>query len=267
MFESTQIPTGWPSIINNFNRLIVPSTFCQEVFINSGVTVPTEVVPLGIIPKEWPVNQDRLKEDRPFRFLLFANSHWQNTRKNYSFVVDVFCQMFGNNPDVELVLKLTVGQRPQINLPPNVKVVVGRFDQTHLIHLLHSCDCLLFPSNGEGFGLPPREAMATGMGCIYTQWGGLTDLAKLGVGNPVPPAGEQAAIVNERYLVLANNNSPRFGNFASQNTAAFTDNMLWAVQNRDQLLQKGFQDAALLRERETYADTVQKLSTILGLAE
>jgi glycosyltransferase involved in cell wall biosynthesis len=48
-------------------------------------------------------------------------------------------------------------------------------------------DCFVFPSHAEGSGLPPREAMATGLPCILTNWSGLTEIADPAFTYPLTP--------------------------------------------------------------------------------
>lgn len=262
MFESTKIPKSWVSPINFYDILLVPSTFCHNVFKDCGVTVPIHVTGLGISPERWPINKKRTQADRPFRFLLFANSHWGNVRKNYMAALNMFKKCFSGNPDVELWLKLTVNDYPK-DVPPNVRIIAAQYSHKQLVHLLHSCDCLLFPSNGEGFGLPPREAIATGMTSIYTNWGGLTDLADLEVGFPVDPAGTQPANYPDRHLIAMNGGSNNFGVFAKQNTKAICDQMIHVVKNRKSVLDKAIVDAHILRGKETYQHTANKIIHVM----
>jgi glycosyltransferase involved in cell wall biosynthesis len=262
MFEATKIPASWHESINQYDMCLVPSTFCKEVFTSCGVTVPTHVVPLGVRPELYPVCEDRASQDRPFRFLLFANSHWNNTRKNYLFALNLFNKLFGGNPNVELWLKLTVGT-PPVTVPPNVRIISGRFSQTELVGLMHSCDCLIFPSNGEGYSLPVREASATGMPVIYTNWGAHTDFSDLNVGYPVPAAGNQPALYPDPRLHQMNQGSANFGLFALQDAKRFGERMKWVVKHREKALAKGLADALIVREKETYAITARRLQQLL----
>jgi glycosyltransferase involved in cell wall biosynthesis len=42
----------------------------------------------------------------------------------------------------------------------------------------HRIDCFVFPTRGEGYGLPPVEAMAVGLPVIATNWSGPADYMK-----------------------------------------------------------------------------------------
>ena len=48
-------------------------------------------------------------------------------------------------------------------------------------------DCFVFPSHAEGSGLPPREAMATGLPTILTNWSGLTEVCDPLLNYPLTP--------------------------------------------------------------------------------
>ena len=46
--------------------------------------------------------------------------------------------------------------------------------------IYQSWDCLLYPSGGEGFGLPVWEAMCSGLPIVYTNYSAHAELATLG---------------------------------------------------------------------------------------
>jgi len=132
-----------------------------------------------------------------------------------------------------------------------------------MVSLLHQCDCLIFPSNGEGYSLPVREAAATGMPTIYTDWGAHTDFSALGMGYPVPNRGLQAAVYPDPRLHAMNGGSNNFGHFSSQDDKKFGERMLWVVKNREEALEKGLLDAQTVREKETYDHTARRLVKLL----
>jgi glycosyltransferase involved in cell wall biosynthesis len=48
--------------------------------------------------------------------------------------------------------------------------------EADLVKLFHRCHCFVYPSMGEGFSQPPRNAIATGMPTIVTQWSAMRDM-------------------------------------------------------------------------------------------
>src|SRR5262249_53419147 len=64
MWETSQLPSGMADRLNQARAVIAPSRFVADVFRASGVTVPIEIVPLGIDPDVY------YWEDRPGRLGL-----------------------------------------------------------------------------------------------------------------------------------------------------------------------------------------------------
>lgn len=265
MFETTRLPGDWPPFIDrHFDRVIVPSTFCEEVFRDSGVRSPIAVVPLGVSPKRWPF-LDRSGRDKPFEILLLANAEWDNPRKNYGLALMAFQRAFGQRRDVRLLLKIS-GGRSKISgdLPPNVEIIEGRLPQAEVLALMHRADCFLFPSSGEGYGAPPREAMATGLPVIVTRWSALTDICLPGIARWVEPARLRDAHLDP-ILWPANGGSSRFGQFAEIRVTDLAAVMLDVAENRARAIETGRAAAAWIRETSTYAHTAHRFVQALGL--
>jgi len=145
------------------------------------VSIPIEVVPLGIDPEEWPVlTRNEQPPQTPFRFLMYADGEWENHRKGFPLALKAFSEEFGTDSGVELYLKVTSTSEQlwhvEKSLPSNVHIIKGKLAQHKLLTLLRKAHCLLFPSSGEGFGLPPREAMATGIPAILAGFAGLESI-------------------------------------------------------------------------------------------
>ena len=267
MFETTHVPGVWPHDINaGFDKLIVPSEFCKDIFVNDGVTKPVDVIPLGVDPRMWPF-KDRSQRSGKFKFLMFANAHWENPRKNYQLTLDAFSRAFRNNKNVELVLKLTGGfQGKKPSLPKNVKVLNDRIDQEGLVKLLHGADCLLFPSSGEGYGLPPREAMLTGLPTILCDWSSLSAICKPEISYWVKPSGMVRAAL-PTFLKGANRGSSYFGEYAKIDMNDLIDVMLRVYKNRDKALRRGKAAAQYIKMNETTDIAVQRLCSSLHIGE
>lgn len=171
MFESTKLPAEWPGILNEMHAVIVPARFLVDVFRDSGVKVPIHVAPLGISEVYQPVR--RATEGRPMRFLAFLD---RGRRKGGHIAIEAFQRAFGNDTNYRLVLK---GRRieNEIRLFPggNIEIIQADMSEQELADLYASCDVLINPNSGEGFGLIPREFAATGGISLSTAWGGTAD--------------------------------------------------------------------------------------------
>ena len=179
MFETTKIPDGWAEIFNGFNAVIVPSSFCKEVFERCGVEVPIHVIPLGINDIYQPVPRNG---DSPFTFLAFLD---RGRRKGYVHAIRSFLMAFGDSTDVRLILKSRNVKLPLEFVNPNVEVIHHDLSEKELYALYLKCHCLINPHKGEGFGLIPREFAASGGIALTTAWSGTAD--RIGMwGFPLP---------------------------------------------------------------------------------
>jgi len=171
MFESTSIPSNWIKYLKKADLVLVPSKFCQKAFLTKGIK--TEVVPLGYDTTAY--NYKQKEQHKEFTFLHY-NSF--NTRKGWDIVFKAFTEEFKIDEPVKLIMK-TVKQ----NLPfpiikseyPNIEVIKKEMSRTNLANLIHSSDCFVFPSRGEGFGLTPLEALATGTPVIIPNGSGMSE--------------------------------------------------------------------------------------------
>lgn len=174
MFESTTLPEGWVEALNQCKAVIVPSTWLEKAMRNNGVIKPVHVVPLGISEVFVPPGihgqrgvRDDVSEDKPFTFLTWGD---RGARKGWDVACKAFYAAFGDRKDVKLIIKARDGSMPYEITNPNVEVMRADLDEWGLRELYLSVDCMVFPSRGEGFGLPPREFAATAGPVIATEW-------------------------------------------------------------------------------------------------
>lgn len=179
MFESTKLPKGWVEPLNNMDAVIVPSTFCRDVFVDCGVTAPIHVVPLGIGESYRPRERTA---GRPLTFLAFLD---RGERKGGVIALHAFLRAFGEDMRYKLILKGRTPKVPFALTNPNVEVVLQDMSEAELYELYCRCDVLLNPHKGEGFGLIPREFAASGGFAMTTAWSGTADeLEQWGYGLP-----------------------------------------------------------------------------------
>jgi glycosyltransferase involved in cell wall biosynthesis len=181
MFESTKLLDGWKENLNRCAAVVVPSQFLVSVFRQGGVKVPLHVHPLGISQEFFSEPQLRtFSSDKPLTFLAIAD---RGARKAWDKALFSFVEAFGDDMRYKLILKSRGKQFDLAN--PNVERIGRDMSNVELAELYRASDVMIFPSCGEGFGLPPREFAATGGIALTTSWGGTADaLQKWGVGLP-----------------------------------------------------------------------------------
>lgn len=176
MVENTQIGKRWVDYCNNMDAMLVPSQFLVDVFSECGVRVPIKAVKQGVDSKKFPyVNREKKEK------FIFGTIGYQDERKNWEDLVVAFCSEFDNNEPVELWIK---NINPYFShkqfTDPRIKVINRMYSGEEIQELYTMFDCFVFPSHAEGSGLPPREAMATGLPTILTNWSGMTEVADYG---------------------------------------------------------------------------------------
>lgn len=172
MFESTKMPSDWGKYLKMADEVIVPSKFCQRV-LKSQFDVDSTVINLGydsekfyLLPRPWP-------QKEKFTFLHYDAFKW---RKGWDLVLNAFDEEFGDDEPVELILKTTkTDSTPPLGEYKNVKKICESMSREDMKDLMQKSDCFVFPSRGEGFGLTPLEAMATGMPSIFSNAHGLSE--------------------------------------------------------------------------------------------
>lgn len=175
MFESDQIPEDWPDYLKKADEVLVPSKWCQTVFKKSGIK--STVVPLGY-------NSDVFTYfDRPIPVVendVFTFVHYDsfNVRKGFMEIVEAFDKEFKHTEPVRLILK-TIRETSPIPIIaseyPNIEVIRGNLPEVDLWKMLCRANCMVYPSRGEGFGITPLEAMATGLPAIIPNAHGMSE--------------------------------------------------------------------------------------------
>lgn len=175
-----------PGLLNAIpDSIWVPSMHSKVALVNSGVVEEKiSIVPNGFWDNVF-VPQNREK-NRKFVFLHISNFKFY-LRKGIDVLLEAFIKAFDKNDDVELRIHsqneenlseiynfISEFQR-KYNNSPVITITIEPLSHKEMCHLYNSCDCFVFPSRGESFGLPPLEAMACMKPVIVTNWGGMID--------------------------------------------------------------------------------------------
>ena len=183
MSESDRVSAGWVEEINRHAAgVLVTCAGLVDVYRESGVVVPVVDVGMAVELDRGPDIAAAQRNPDKFRFLTYS---YGDLRKGAELAVVAFKKLFHGNDRVELVIKARDNALntwlAAVAADPQITVVGGAQDEDAWLDLLESADCFVFPSRGEGYGLPPREATLMGVPTIATEWLGMADVAAWGL--------------------------------------------------------------------------------------
>jgi glycosyltransferase involved in cell wall biosynthesis len=176
-WESTSVFNTWKEPLNNvIDELWTTSNWCAEMF-SKHTNKPIFVYEHGVLDN-WIPKKRELNSSRPFRFLHIGEPSF---RKDGQMVVDAFINLFGDDPNYELILKCSNMNTTRIydkdtgnvkGSPPafykNIRIIESYLSVEQVDGLYDLCDVVVYPSWGEGFGFIPLQGMAKGIPTICT---------------------------------------------------------------------------------------------------
>lgn len=182
-YEASAIAKNLVDKINEADLVIASCEDNKRVFLEGGVYKPICVCRLGIDTKIFWYRQRTKSTNKLFRFFWLGQP---DIRKGWDIVVEAFQMAFGPNDLVELYLK-TTGKEQQdlIQIADRVWLDSRNLALADLLDLYHSSHVFVFPSRGEGTGLPALEAMATGLLVMAPPAFGLADFVNSETGIPL----------------------------------------------------------------------------------
>lgn len=167
MIEGDTYPPEWVDLCKQATAVIVPNGWCKNVLKKAGIK--SKVIPLGY---DSEIFKPRRKEtNTPYTFLHYEAFSNQG-RKGWEDLLDAWMLSLSDNEGAKLILKTI---QPWDKIPKrvkefqNVEVISGKLPHEAMASLLHEADCFVFPSRGEGFSLPPLEAMGCCLPVILTK--------------------------------------------------------------------------------------------------
>ena len=249
-WETTKLHPVWASACNRVDAVWVPCTWNRDVFQQSGVQVPVEVVPhISQVDAEGAHSDLDLPGIPADSFVFYSIFHWQE-RKNPRDLLDAYIAAFAGHRDVTLVLKTfieTPGESPERALEliaeakarcnamryPRIVPLVATLSEAEIAALHHRGDCFVLLQRAEGWGLPHFAAAAHGNPVITTALGGPTDFLH-----------EDSAYLVDYSLrpVTGMNWSPYYaveGRWASPNVDQAVALLRHVYENRDEARSRG----------------------------
>lgn len=257
MWESDRIPDhdghsmkNWVTLLNQVDHLVVPCQHNAEVFRDSGVTVPTTVIPYGIDPEPWPY-VDRPERDT-FTVIQFGDL---SARKGPEEALEAFQLAFPKERDVRIIFKTLWGKFghapgliPQFR-DPRVQVIDGAWPRSQLLDFMTAADCFIWLSRGEGFGLPPAQAALTGLPVVMTTHTGMAEYydPKFFYGVGCPTMSE----------------SPLGGRWYEPSVEEAAAQLRKVYENRKEAKRRGKAASTYIRKRLTLDRMGQQIQTLL----
>lgn len=160
-WESTEIDPDWLQAMRKCDEVWSPSPIIADWYREWGLK-NVYTYEHGVDPI-WTI-QHRKVVDK-IRFLHVGG---EALRKGGDLTLDAFRAAFqGVRDDVELTLKM-ISDGWAVPRIGKVNVVNNTLTEQELVSLFHNHHVFVYPSWGEGFGLNPLQAMATGMPTICT---------------------------------------------------------------------------------------------------
>jgi glycosyltransferase involved in cell wall biosynthesis len=246
--ETNLHPSIWVTDdIRRADVLLVPCELNRQAFRPYNPRI--EIVHEGIDPALFPyVERSAPGPSSPFRFMYLGDL---TELKGVPTLIKAFREWYRDGmmpPNTELYIKCAnPGKQKGVDVPAGLRYELGgddgefhvaetsggvlpritvdnrRVPFEELQELYASAHCFVFPSTGEGWGLPITEAMATGAPCIWTHWGGPEEYADETTGYPLTSRGgyklkqspwltegsmhafvEPGGLINKMYRVYSN---------------------------------------------------------------
>jgi glycosyltransferase involved in cell wall biosynthesis len=180
-WESPDLPPDYVDGARGTDLIIGTSDFVAHAFRKAlPLGPPVRTVPLGVDCRVFPYVKRRWRRGEPFTWLWVGAA---DPRKGFDLVARAWTM--AKKPDNCWLWMKTTG-RGQIEHCGNMVVDSRRLSVSGMADLYRQANGFAFPSLGEGFGLPLAEAMATGLPCLFVDWGGVREFCDSSVAYAVP---------------------------------------------------------------------------------
>jgi glycosyltransferase involved in cell wall biosynthesis len=188
-FTMMETQTVHPDFIRRLNHYYdecwTPTHWNRKTFLESGLRIPVNVVPLGVDPEVFvpgpplPLPEAELLTtsragtlERPQGF-LFITACQPSFRKGVDVLLEAFEKAFADHPEIALVIATTVHPYDSIahelatrTRRSRIYGLRGTFSEPGLASLFRGCQAYVTTSLGEGWNLPLCEAAACGLPAI-----------------------------------------------------------------------------------------------------
>lgn len=253
-WESSVIPDHWKIQMQEMDEIWTPCSYIKEVYESYEVNDTIRVVPHGIDPEVWKIENRYLRDK-----FIFFHVGGPTERKGGQRVVDAWLELFDDNEDVYLIMKSggvsecrfwdKRGEFKNIMYHPRVIVIEENLPVHELVKLYNKAHCLVYPTNGEGFGLIPFQGIASGLPTIVTDATACADFAGLSV--PLKSAPHPGVGIH-------------LGEWVEPDADDLREQMLYVFNNYDKVRDKTINSARVIHNTQTWTHVGQQIVDILG---
>lgn len=251
--------------LNLIDLVITPTSWCKEVAKKSGLRVPIEVCPNILNPV---FGYKKRELTNPFTFLMYNAGC---TRKGFPDYIYSFAEKFGGNQNFKLILKTNPNADPNfaknchtilstigVYKSSNIEIINKTLTKDEMRELVYSSHCFVFPSRGEGFGLPPLEAVLSGMPAITQKVHSFKDTMN---------EGFQILHLTKKVTVpefkAYGKDYKNVGNWFDFNQNELSNKMEWVYQNYELILDKMEAASKDIANRYSHETVAKKFKSIL----
>ncbi|MFT2110703.1 glycosyltransferase family 4 protein [Marinomonas sp. 2405UD68-3] len=167
-----------------YNGVLVTTWFVKKVLIDSGCTIPIQVVPLPL--EAYPFSDKKLvtksQESNKVTFLHVSSCF---PRKGVDLLLDAFDQAAEQDESISLVIKTFPNPHNQIHfwlqqcvrphLQARVEIIECDMSADEMALLYQGADAVVLPTRGEGLNLPAIEAGIYKKPLVVTGYGAHMD--------------------------------------------------------------------------------------------
>lgn len=172
VFDGTFPPLEWIKIINEyFDLCLSPSRYCAHNLKRHGVKIDCFGLHCAIFNEELLKLDVNYDEKKRFRFGFVGSN---DKRKNISYIIEAFGEIFTKNDHVELFIHSSYGHdftyekqiKENLNKYKDKSNIIfnkGRISQNELFNIIKTFDSYIYPQTTTGYFTTPAEMLSYGI--------------------------------------------------------------------------------------------------------
>jgi glycosyltransferase involved in cell wall biosynthesis len=162
-WESTEFRPGWIDSLNECDEVWTPSPVIAQWMVDAGVKKTPHIYQHGV-ESVWAPKERILLPGERWKILHHGA---EALRKGGNNSIKAFMNTLWDE-DATLVMKMLL-QQWNVHDTEHIKIYKKKLSLEDLVDVYNECHAMIYPSYGEGFGLAPLQAMATGIPVLISK--------------------------------------------------------------------------------------------------